>query len=115
MGLLFFPFWRRLQVEYRQNRLLPSASPKYSLDGWQGTPLMQTRFLEQETLRRAASGIRAGTGARPYGDPHAFARASSSARSRVLSVSAAARSSSPFASAWRPSLISRSARTVGSR
>lgn len=47
--------------------------------------------------------------------PHAFARASSNARSRVLSVSPAARSSSPFASAWRPSLISRSARTAGSR
>lgn len=24
-GLLFFPFWRRLRVEHRQNRLLPAA------------------------------------------------------------------------------------------
>jgi hypothetical protein len=30
-GLLFFPFWRRLQIEYRQNRLLPSASHERSM------------------------------------------------------------------------------------
>ena len=46
---------------------------------------------------------------------HSRARLRSNSRSRVLRVSAAARSNSARASSWRPSLASRSARTLGSR